>query len=219
MVWTTADDVRLLTGLTTSDISDNDLNSLIENAQKEVLIQINTKVIREEISFIDNTRENAIDGTNTTYYIKNWEGNFISDADYDLDVDTSDLTLVSVDNNDSTESSVAITSLSYADGSFIVTTAQDNVDLFLTYVYCSFDPVIPDPLLKLATEYLAASYSYMRIDAIQKKKVKFGNVEITNTTGEEGSSAFFYNKYMDIIRQLNETANGGAIWGESNVLI
>ena len=81
------------------------------------------------------------------------------------------------------------------------------------------DPVTPDPLLKLATEYLVASYAYMRIESSQKKKVKFGNVEITNSTGKDSSSLFFFNKYMDLIRQLNEGANGGAIWGESHVLI
>lgn len=219
MVWTTADDVRLLTGLTISDISDDDLNSLIAKAQIEVILQINTKVIREEIKFLDSTRKNEVNGTNTTYYIKNWEGNFISDANYDLSIDTSDITLVAIDNNDATESSVAITSVSYSAGSFVVTTAQNNVDLLVSYSYSSFDPETPDPLLKLATEYLAASYAYMRLDARQQKQVRFGNVSITNTTGKDGSSSFFYSKYEDILLQLNESANGGAIWGESHVLI
>lgn len=219
MVWTQADDVRLLTGLSTSDISDDDLNSLIEKAQLEVLVQINTKVIREQIKYLSPTRENEIDGTNKTYYIKNWEGNFISDANFDLSVTITDLTLVAVSTNDSTESSVTINSLVYDSGSFEVTTAQNNVDLFLDYSYSSFNPVTPDPLLKIATEYLTASYAYMRIDSGQKKKVRFGNVSITNSTGSESSSAFFANKYKDILLQLNESANGGAIWGESKVLI
>lgn len=219
MVWTQAEDIRLLTGLSTSDISDDVLDSLIQKAQIEVLIQINTKVVREQVKYLSQTRDNEIDGTNLTYYIQNWEGNFISDANFDLSVTITDLSLVSVDNDDSTESSVTLSSVSYADGSFEVTTAQNNVDLFLDYSYCSFDPVIPDPLLKLATEYLSASYAYMRIDASQKKQVKFGNVSITNSTGKESSSAFFANKYKDILLQLNESANGGAIWGESKVLI
>lgn len=219
MVWTSTGDVRLLTGLTTSDISDDDLNSLIAVAQKEVLLQINTKVVREPIEFIDNTRKNEIDGTNTTYYIKNWEGKFISDYNYDLTVDISDVSLVAVDNNDSTESSVTITSITYNKGKFVVTTAQDNVDLFVTYACSYFDPVVPDPLLKLASEYLAGAYAYMRINSSQKKQVKFGNVSITNSVGEDSPYAFFYNKYMDIIRQLNETAGNGAIWGMSKVLI
>jgi hypothetical protein len=219
MVWTSTGDVRLLTGLTTSDISDDDLNSLIAASQKEVLLQINTKIIREEVEFIDQTRQNEIDGTNTTYYIKNWEGKFISDYNYDLSVDTSDIILVAVDNNDSTESSVSISSVTYNEGKFVVTTIQDNVDLFVTYAYSYFDPVTPNPLLKLATEYLAGAYAYMRIDGSQKKQVKFGNVSITNSVGSDSSYFFFYNKYMDIIRQLNDNVGNGAIWGVSHVLI
>ena len=219
MVWTNPENIKLITTLTESDIDTDDLNSLIKLAQKEVLMQVNTKIIREPVKYISQTRDNDIDGSNTTYYIKNWEGNFISDANMDLSITIADMTLVSVDKDDSTESSVAISSITYDEGKFVVTTAPEDVDLFVSYSYSSFDPSTPDPLLKLATEYLTASYAYMRIDASQKKQVKFGNVSITNSTGKDGSSSFFYSKYKDIISQLNESANGGAIWGESHVLI
>lgn len=219
MVWTNIEDVRLLTGLSTSDISDDNLDSLIENSQKEVLLKVNNKIVREDVLFIDNTRKNEINGSNTTYYIAKWEGNFISDADYDLDVDVSDVDVVSIDNSTGVETTVSLDSVSYSDGKFVVTTAQSNVSLVVSYSYSSFDPVIPHPLLKLATEYLAGAYSYMRIDSSQKKKVKFGNVAITNGIGKDSAYMFLYNKYLDIIRQLNENANHGAIWGISKELI
>lgn len=218
MVWTAATSVRLLTGLTISDISDDNLDSLIELAQKEVLLQINNKVTRESVKFIDSTRKNEINGSNTTYYIANWEGNFISDADYDLDVDVSDVVVVSVD-SDGTETALTVSSITYTSGQFVLETAQNNVDLYVDYVYSSFNPVTPDALLKLATEYLSGAYAYMRIDSSQKKKVKFGNVELTNGTGKDSASSFLYDKYIDIIRQLNENVGNGAIWGESHTLI
>ncbi len=218
MAWTTVADVRLITGLTTSDISDADLTSLIAVAQKEVLLVINNKVTREKVEYIDETRKNEIDGTNTTYYIRNWDGNFISDANYDLDVTTSDITLISV-GGDGIESSVTISTVSSSAGSYVVSSAQSDVSLYVSYVYSMFDPVTPDPLLKLATEFLAASYAYMRIDSSQKKKVKFGNVSIENSTGSDSASMVFYNKYLDILRQLNENAGIGAIWGDSLVKI
>lgn len=218
MAWTSTNDVKLLTGLTTTDLDTDDLNSLIDIAQKEVLLQINNKVIREPIEYIDETRANKIDGSNKTYYIKNWKGNFISDYNYDLAVDISDLNLISVD-GDGIESSVSVDSVTYDEGKFIVTTEQNNVDLYLTYVFSYFDPVTPNPLLKLATEYLAGAYAYMRIDSSQKKQVKFGNVTITNGIGKESAYNFLFNKYMDIIRQLNENSGRGAIWGVSKVLI
>lgn len=218
MVWTNTSDVRLLTGLTTSDIIDDDLNCLISIAQKEVLLQINNKVVRERVEYIDETRKNEIDGSNTTYYIKNWKGNFISDYNYDLEINTSDMIIVSVD-SDGVESSVETATITYDSGKFTIATAPNNVDLFIDYTWTYFNPSTPDSLLKLAIEYLAGAYSYMRIDSSQKKQVKFGNVSITNGTGKDSAYFFLYNKYMDIVRQLNENTGRGAIWGESTVLI
>ena len=219
MVWTTTSDVRLLTNLTTSDISDANLTSLISLAQKEVLLQINQKVTREKIEYIDVTRENDIDGSNTTYYIKNWKGNYLSDSNYDLTVDISDVKVYAVSTTDGTETEPTVSSITYDDGKIVLSTAQDNVDLYVDYVFSYFNPVTPDPMLKLAAEYLTAAYCYMRIDSNQRKQVKFGNVSITNSTGKDSSYFYFYNKYMDIIRQLNENVGAGAIWGESYVKI
>ena len=218
MVWTTADDVRLLTGLTTTQIDDADLNSLIEVAQKEVLLNINQNVTREPVEFIDDTRKNEINNSNTIFYIKNWEGNFISDYDFDLTVDTSDVVVVSVD-SDGIETSETVDSIVYSAGKFVLSTAPDEVDLLVSHAYSAFDPVTPDPLLKLATEFLAASYAYMRIGFNEDKKVKFGNTEIKTGTDSKGNYLTFYNKYLDLMRQLNESDTGGAIWGESVVQI
>jgi hypothetical protein len=220
MVWTTASNVRLLTGLSTTDISDEDLNSLVESAQKEVLLQINHKVIREEVEYIDETRENSINGSNTTFYIRNWKGNYLSDMNYDLDVTKDDIKVYSINQSTGVETEATVSSIAYDSGKFILSSAPNNVNLEVTYCYSELDPKTPDAVLKLATEFLAGSYIYTRIDSSQKKKVKFGNVEITNGTGSESASVSLYNKYLDLIRQLNESSNsGGAIWGESYNLI
>ena len=59
----------------------------------------------------------------------------------------------------------------------------------------------------------------MRIDSKNKKTVKFGNTSITNFNNQDSTYYFLYKKYLDIIRQLNESTTGGAIWGTSKVLI
>ena len=218
MVWTTATSVKLITGLTTSDIGDTDLDSLIELAQKEVLLQTNQKVIREPVVYLDETRENLIDGDNTTYYISNWKGNYLSDSDFDLDIDTSDVDVYSVA-SDGTETSLTVSSITYDEGKIVLASAPDNVDLYITYSFNYFDPSTPDPLLKLATEYLAGAYAYMRIDSKNKKTVKFGNTSTTNFSQKESTYHFLYNKYLELIKQLNDGVTGGAIWGISKVLI
>ena len=99
MALTTTTKVRLLGGLTTDDISDEDIENIISEATKEVLTQLNVKVIREKIEYIDETRENDIDGSNKTYYVKNWKGKYLSDLDMDGSVDTSDIIVYAVDSD------------------------------------------------------------------------------------------------------------------------
>lgn len=218
MVWTTANSVKLVTGLTTSDISNVDLGLLIEVAQKEVLLQTNQKVVRERVLYLDETRENLIDGSNTTYYVSNWKGTYLSDSNFDLDVDVDDVEVYSVA-SDGTETNLTISSITYDEGKIVVASAPNNVYLYISHSFNYFNPVTPDPLLKLATEYLAGAYAYMRIDSKNKKTVKFGNTSITNFNQSESTYHFLYNKYLSIIQQLNEGVTGGAIWGVSNVLI
>lgn len=218
MVWTDISSVKLVTGLTSSDIGDTDLESLISSAQKEVLLQTNINITREPVKYLDETRENLIDGSNTTYYVSNWKGTYLSDRDFDLDVDVDDVKVYSV-SSDGTESILTVSSITYDEGKIVLSSAPNNVDLYITYTYNYFNPITPNPLLKLATEYLVGAYAYMRIDSKNKKSVKFGNTSITNFNQGESTYYFLFNKYLDIIRQLNETISGGAIWGTSKVLI
>ncbi len=218
MAWTNTEDVRLLTGLDDYDIEDDDLELLLDVAQKEVLLKINNRIVREEIKLIDETRTNSIDGDNTTYYIRNWKGNFISDNNFDLDITVADVEVISVD-GDGLETIETVSSISSSEGKFVLATAPLDVDLYVSYSFSYHDPETPNPLLKLATEYLAGAYSYMRINSSQNKQVKFGNVSISNGIGNNSSYLFLYNKYLDIMRQLDENIGRGAIWGTSKVII
>ena len=113
MVWTETEDVRTVTGLTSSDISDTDLDLLILVAQKEVLLQTNQNVIREPVVYLDNTRTNLIDGNNTTYYVSNWKGTYLSDSNFDLTVDHLDVHVFSV-SGDGTETELTVSEIGRA---------------------------------------------------------------------------------------------------------
>jgi hypothetical protein len=217
MVWTEVENIRLLTGLDDTDIEDDNLEDLISVAQKEVLLQINNKVIREQVEYIDETRTNDIDGSNKTFYVKKWKGNYLSDNNFDLSITTSDIEVFSVSSG--VESSITPATIVSNQCKFTTAAAPSNIDMYVSYSYSSFDADTPNPLLKLAAEYLAASYAYLRIESSQNKQIKFGNVSITSSTGKDSPHMLFYNKYLEIIRQLNENSNMGAIWGESKVLI
>jgi len=61
MAYCTATDVRNVTNLTTEDISDADITEIIKHATAELNHAINSKIIEEEVSYIDEWRQNKID--------------------------------------------------------------------------------------------------------------------------------------------------------------
>jgi len=208
--WVDTDYVRGITGLTSEDISDEDLEFFIEVSQKEILMKINEQETREPVNFLDQTRDNDIDGLNVDYYIANWEGNWISDYNYDLEVGTSDVIVYSVD-TDGVETKPAIASITPAEGKITLSTAQNNATLAITYAYSNIDPVTPDPRLMLAAGYLTAAYSYLRLSEGGKTDVRFGNTVIKENLMANSES--YFTKYTQLIDVITQSVDGGVLYG------
>lgn len=221
MAFTEIQTVRNITSVSTDDYSDEQIQEFIGFAQKEVTSKIQQKVKREEIKRLDDTRKNEINGTNTTFYLANWNGNYLSDMDYDGDVDTDDIKVYSVA-QDGTETELTISSIDPTNMKFTLSSSPNNVDLFVTYCYSPYDFVNPDPLLAQCTAFLAASY----LDITEtggsggSESVRIGNLSISESGGGRGLVGNkYYQKYLELLNQLIENSTGGAIWGESFVKI
>jgi hypothetical protein len=217
MIWTTVDNLRTITGVSTDSYSDGELADFIAMAQREINSKLAIKVIREKIDYIDAVRKNSIDGSNTTFYVKNWEGNFLGDLQFDGDVDINDVIIYQIDKttDPNTETKLTPASINLENCSFTLSTAPNNVDLYITYSYLPFNPEYPDALLTQAVTFLAASYLFVGSEA---SSMRFGNVSITS--GVAGQYLQYYNKYQDLLNQLQETiSEGGAMWAESQVKI
>jgi len=200
MAYTTIDKVRLLTNLTTSDISDEDATSIIAEATKELNRLINVRVVREKIDYIDETRENNIDGSNTTYYVRNWKGKYIADMDNDGDVDASDITVYAVA-SDGTESTATVSSITSDEGKFVLSTAySSDYELYVTYEWCWRDPSTPDPLIELACTLLAAAYCYAKVNIGMAPQIAFGNTRIYRHID---SFDHYYTRFLKIVSLIN----------------
>ena len=199
MVYTTEDDVRLLTNLTSSDISDANVTSIIAESTKQLNGMINVHVNREYVSLIDSTRKNEINGTNTTFYVKNWKGKFIADSDDDGDVDTSDITVYLV-SGDGTETTATISTITPNDGKFVLSTAPSSVDMFVTYEWCYKSPSTPDPLIKLACTLLSAAYCYAKVTIGRAPQQSWGNVKLFR---HMTSFDHYYQRFLQIIDEIN----------------
>ena len=199
MAYTTVENVRLFTGLSVSDISDDNITSLIAFATAQVNAEINSKIINERIRFIDSTKKNIIDGDNTTYYLQVADIFPFGDADNDGDVDVDDLTVFTVDGA-GTKTSVTVSSVTPTDGSFVVSTAPvPGLRLFCTYYYALLDEETPHPLIVKATSELVGSLAFTNINAKKIRTIKLGDLTITK---QAEAFTVFWKAYNQTLKDI-----------------
>jgi len=189
-----------MTNITSSDIANADITSIITEATKELNSLINVHVEREKVEYIDDTRENDINGSNTTYYTKSWKGKFLADMDDDGSVSTSDITVYKVA-SDGTETTATVSSIDASLGKFVLSSAPtSDYELYVTYEWCYKNPYTPDPLIKLACTLLSAAYCYAKINIGRAPQVAFGNTRIYRHI-----DAFnvYYQRFLKIVNLIN----------------
>lgn len=194
-------DFRAVTNLTTSEITDSDAYDLITMAAYQANGDINTKVIRERVEYIDSTRENDIDGVNTTYYVKNWKGKYLADFNNDSSVNTNDVIVYLVDSN-GTETQATISSIDVDLGKFVLSSApSSSYTVYVTYSFSYVDESIPDKKLRMACAFLTAALAQARINIGRAPQVSAGNLRLYRHMDAYNE---YYNKYLGIIRQIND---------------
>lgn len=207
-------DIRAMTNLTTTDISDTDLFELMSRATAQVNSDINVHVERELISPLDNTRENKIDGSNTTYYVRNWFGKYIADRNHDGDITTDDIIVYQVD-TDGTETTLTVSSITDNEGKFVLSSAPSSgVRLYVTYDYSYVREKEGniDARLRNACIFLTASYAYSKVNRGCAPAINFGSQKITR---DMTADQYYYEKYLNIISQIQSL--GGVVNSTENV--
>jgi len=197
-------DINLMSNITSSDVANEDITNLIAEATKQINSDINVEVIREPISPIDNTRENKINSSNKTYYVRNWNGKFLADHNSDGEITKDDVIVYQV-TSDGTETTPTITSVDDDDCSITLESAPSSgVRLYVTYSYSTVRQLVDnvDEKLKLACVFLATAYCYAKINIGRAPNVQFGTTRIAR---HMDSYNHYYERYLDLIRQINST--------------
>jgi len=201
MAITTKAKVRLLSNLTTNDISDNDVDSIIVEVTKELNSMINVKVVRERVLYIDNTRQNDVNGSNTTFYVKNWKGKYLADRDNDGDVDTSDV-LVHIVSSDGTETTATVSSIDQDDGKFVLSSAPtSDKEVYVTYDWTYRDVSTPDPMVELAATLLTCAYCWLKINTGMAPQQSWGNVKLYRHMDAFNT---YYARFLKVVSQIND---------------
>ena len=202
MAYCVYQDINLMTNIVVADIANADITSLITEATRQVNDALNILVVREPIDFIDNTRSNDIDGTNKTFYVKNWYGKFLADMNNDGEITKDDVIVYQVA-SDGTETTPTITSVDDDACSVTLETAPTaNNNYYITYSYSPVRQITSyvDPRLKLATVFLTAAFCYAKLNIGCSPSVTFGSTRITK---DMDSFSHYYQRYLDIISQIN----------------
>jgi len=195
-------DFRANTNLTTSCISDSDAYDLITRAAYIINGDINTKVIRERVGYIDSTRQNLIDGSNADYYVKNWKGKFLADNNDDSQVTIADVIVYAVD-GDGAETTPTISSIDIDDCKITLETAQSDKLLYITYSWSYINESTPSRQLRLACAFLTASLAQAKINIGRAPQIKMGNIRLYR---DMAGYKEYREQYVQMLRQINKTS-------------
>ena len=203
MAYTTKQKIRDLTNLVIADVTDDELDALIACATVQLNSDINTPIVRELVVQIDDTRTNDIDGSNTTFYVQNWKGKYISDLNDDGIINTSDV-IVHLVASDSTETTATVSSVTSSEGKFVLSSAPTSAEaqeMYVTYNWCFEDPATPGAKISLACALLTIAYAYEKINRGMSPQQVYGNVRFMRDmrAGNE-----YFRRYEAQVSKIND---------------
>jgi len=193
------EDVRQFSStMTSSNITDTQIFEFIKFATAQINAEILIEHKDELVTYISSDKENKIDGSNTTYYIRH---PYLGDYNDDGIIDEDDIYVYSINaQGDRTEYTVdSITDIYH--GQFELTTAPGNGEkLFFTY---KTSPVKLYPTvnynIRKAAIYLSLSMAHTRLSPQQIKSFKVNKVSVT---GSNSPAMHFENKYRQYLTQI-----------------
>lgn len=210
MTYTTVRKVREKTNnkLTSTLMSDARLTEIISQATAKINSLINIEVREEEVKYLDEMRKNNIsDGTTTKFYVKNGITNYLSDMNNDGVVNTSDVKVYKL-SNENVRTELTVSAIDISDGSFTLSSVPgtDTSKLFVWYNFSYYNVNTPDKLIELLTTYLSASYAYFEKDHNLTNKTKFGNIEISRAKGSSSHERYM-DRYLELLKQISIPLN------------
>lgn len=190
--------IRSLTALTTTDVSDADVTTLIGFASEQLNADMNVEEFEEKIEYIDETKENLIDGSNTTFYTKFFP---IGDYDNSFVVDTSDIEVSQVA-SDGTKTTLTVSTLTAKTGAFTLSAAPAaSVKLLVTYVHVKRRVDTIHPLVRTASAILTAAYCYSKTIIGKPGHFRLGNFTLFRDTEAYNK---YYAQYVKLLTEIND---------------
>lgn len=164
-----------------SSATDDQKNAAIKEAYILVNNELMTDVNGELISGIDNVRTNKVDGDNDTFYLSRvgfwygdeWSNNYLGDKNNDGDVDTDDITVYIVYDDERTNG--VLSSIDATNGKFTLDTAPESGST--VYVDYSFIPINYDnPRLIDCIAHFTMGYVHLNLSPENYTSISLKNI-------------------------------------------
>jgi len=203
------EEVRMLTNIRSADINDTQLATLIEFSGTQLNNDINVLEEDERVLYMDEEKENDIDGTNLVYYTRQYP---IADRNNDFRVTTADMEAYTI-NSDGFRTSYTITQVNAATGQFRVALAPGSDEkLFVTYSHTKrrVDNPNHDKLIKMACIMLTASYGYGKLNIGKADRFRMGSLTVFR---DKKAPDIYYKRYITLLAQINDRSIANTIDG------
>lgn len=200
--------VRDLTGLTTADLSDANIVTILSGAVATLNNDIQIRYEDWQVVAIDSWRENKIDNSNKVFYIPDYMRP-IGDYNDDGKIDTSDVEayVIRPTSGDSSYSKISISISTITDDKYgkvtLVTAPTTSDQLYLSWSQTPLQMTTPHNLIKRAIIQLGASVCYSRLDVNKVSSFRVGKVAIMKQ-----SDAFrkYMSDYRETVNQIKSRA-------------
>ncbi len=201
MAYITLSKLKEYLGSNSTEFEDSELEEIIEEVNSEINQQLNVYIFREYVTYINETRENTIDGSNTIFYTKNYLGKYFGDSNGDGLITTADIKVYSVDSN-GTETNLTVSSIDDTKMSITLSSAPDSVGLYIDYSFSYYDMNTPDKRIARLAKYLSLSYCYYELEFdLIGTSVRMGNISYSGIN-TNSKTAKYKNKYEDLLKDL-----------------
>jgi len=211
MVYCTPSEVYDICGLTTDDVDSATMTKIILSATARVNADINLPIREEEAVYIDQYRENKVDGSNATFYVQDSYKYFLGDFSNDGVITIADVEVYIYDPSAKTKTEATISSVDWKLGKIVLSSAPaSNTTVYITYARAPLDESTPHRLVKEACRALAASLAYMKIRAEDYQKLDLGDFSVTAYAGGQTKNSPF-GIYSDVYQELMDKINSGEL--------
>ena len=196
------EDVRDITSITSSQISDTALAKIIKFASNQINSDMQIHHEDEEVKYINEEKENDFsDGTTTTFYTQKYP---IGDLNNDFDVDENDIEVYKFD-DDGVRTTLTVSTVYPSTGKFTLSSAPgtDTSKLLLTYKQSQLrlDRDSLHPLVKTACSLLAGAWAFSKLNTGKSPHWRIGNTLVFRDTQAYN---LMMSRYHSVLMNIND---------------